>query len=462
MAQRFEGSIALANLGFSVGEAGKAASAIVGKGGSGIKELTRKFPGLYIQVYDSRLGRETKTRVTDCDMVYISGRSGADVQGAAKAVAERARAVINGTANPGPSLQVGCPPLAVGAVIGRGGSGLKQIGETAGDYCHIHFNRDTGKFEITANTQVACERAKLYIGQRIRDFLKPKVEKRPESRPRSNGFAGLAVDVEAAPQDDDDMEELVEASRQNMVQVAFDALSQGSKRSKHSIASKTSAEVPQKIRWEIREELSQKVDATGEKLYQPFHRKDRNTGAMQYVSGVQAVPWSAVDDYIAERQGQQHKRQEKWMDQRAQEEQEMKSREQHAAYVATRDSTSAFPTLGSSTKTKVNSWGSKPTSVGSADGVEALNESARKARHPRIQPRKAKASSGPKMVDLSSSLPQAPKRLMVDLTTSVLPNGPKPTTALEMNHAYEEFLRVEDECGWAGHSEAKGSWWDEC
>ena len=149
------------------------------------------------------------------------------------------------------------------------------------------------------------------------------------------------------------------------------------------------------------------------------------------------------------------------MDQRVQEEQEKKSREQHATYMVERESIEAFPTLGSSTKTKASCWGSKPTSVGSADGVEALNESARKARHPRIQPRKAKASPGPKLVDLRSSLPQAPKRLMVDLTTSVLPNGPKPPTALEMSHAYDEFLRVEAECGWEGHSEAKGSWWEE-
>ena len=448
MAQRFEGSIALANLGFTAGEVGTAASAIVGRGGSGIKELTKKFPGLYIQVYDSRLGRDTKTRVSDCDMVYISGRSGADVQAAAKAVAERARGVINGTIKSGPSLKVGCPPSAVGAVIGRGGRGLKQMGETAGDYCHIHFNRETAKFEITANTQEACERAKLYIGQRIRDFLKPKVEQqRPESRPRSNGFEGLATDGDEDG-DGADLEELVEASRQKMVEAAYDALSQGSERSKHSIASKTRSEVPQKIRWEIREELSKKVDPeTGEKLYQPFHRKDRETGATQYVSGVQAVPWSAVDDYIAERQLDQQKRHKERMAQQAKDAIEKKSREQHEAYIATRDSTTAFPTLGSVTKTKPKSscWGSKPTSIGSADGVEELNEAARKARHPTLHLRKPVVKrEGPKMVDLGVVLPIAPKRQMVDLTTALLPSGPRQLDLSEMDRAYEEFLAAEE------------------
>jgi len=462
MAQRFEGSIALANLGFTGGETGKAAGAIVGKGGSGIKELTKKFPGLYIQVYDSRLGRDTKTRVTDCDMVYISGRSGADVQAAAKAVAERARGVINGTIKSGPSLQVGCPPAAVGAVIGRGGSGLKQMGETAGDYCHIHFSRETGMFEITANTQAACGRAKLYIGQRIRDFLKPQVEQRAESRPRSNGFEGLAVDVEAAPQDDDDLEEVVEASRQKMVEAAYDALSQGSERSKHSIASKTSAEVPQKIRWEIREELSKKVDPkTGEKLYQPFYRKDRETGAMQHVSGVQAVPWRAVDDYIAERQAVQQKRFDERMEQLGKDSMEKKSREQREAYLATRNSTTAFPTLGSVTdsKTKVSCWGSKPTSVGSSDGVEALNEAAKKARHPTLHRRKLVAKrEGPKMVDLGVVLPIAPKRQMVDLTTALLPSGPRQLDLSEMDQAYEEFLAAEEH--WEPPA-ANDDWWND-
>ena len=419
MAQRFEGSIPLANLGFSSGEVGKAASAIVGRGGSGIKELTKTFPGLYIQVFDSRLGRDTKTKVSDCDMVYISGRSGDDVQGAAKAVAERARGVLNGTTKTGPSIEVGCPAKAVGAVIGRGGSGLKQMGETAGDYCHIHFNRDTDKFEITANTQVACDRAKLYIGQRIRDFLKPRVEKRPESRPRSNGFDGLGLEEE---DDTEGLVELVEDSRHNIVKVAHDALSNGSERSQHSIASKATSEVPQKIRWEIREELSKKLDpVTGDKLYKPFHRKDRKTGVEQFVQGVHVVPWCAVDDYIAEWQGFQKKNIEKLMAKQTKDDLERKNMESLQDYITSRESAQVFPFLGTS-KPKVIGWGTKPDSIGRSDGVEALNDASRKSQQPRIQPRKANASAVPKMIDLTTVLPSLPKLKKVSQTSSVLSN----------------------------------------
>ena len=450
MAQRFEGSIPLANLGFSSGEVGKAASAIVGRGGSGIKELTKTFPGLYIQVFDSRLGRDTKTKVSDCDMVYISGRSGDDVQGAAKAVAERARGVLNGTTKTGPSIEVGCPAKAVGAVIGRGGSGLKQMGETAGDYCHIHFNRDTDKFEITANTQVACDRAKLYIGQRIRDFLKPRVEKRPESRPRSNGFDGLTTDNEFNDHDEssDELEDLVQDSHQTVVKAAFDALSHGSERSNQSIASKTAAEVPQKIRWEIREELSKKVDPeTGDKLYMPFHRKDRKTGLDQFVKGVHAVPWRAVDDFITERQTVQKMQHKEQLELRKKGEMERQTREHREAYMSSRESTEVFPTLGSKVTTKINGWGSKPTSISSSEGVEALNEAARKDRHPTLQKRKANIVSTSHMIDLTTSLPSAPTRQMVDLTSALLPTGPRHLDLCDVDRAYQEFLAGEED--WA-------------
>jgi hypothetical protein len=254
---------------------------------------------------------------------------------------------------------------------------------------------------------------------------------------------------------------MVEASRHTIVEAAYDALSQGSERSKHSIASKTSAEVPQKIRWEIRGELSKKVDPeTGEKLYQPFYRKDRETSATQYVQGVQAVPWRAVDDYIAERQAVQQKRHNELVEQREKESMEKRSREQRETYLVTRDSTTAFPTLGSATKTRATCWGSKPSSVGSSDGVEALNEAARKERQPKIQRRKAVSQMAvPTMVDLGMVLPCAPTRQMVDLTTALLPSGPRQLDLSDMDRAYEEFLAAEEH--WEPPVEDEDGWWNE-
>lgn len=170
----FEGTISLSGLGFSGSELGKAAAGIIGRGGSGISALTKQFPGLFVKVYDSRRGVGVRARGADCDTVYISGRNKEDVTSAATVIVTNARAVVNGTPPSGPQIKVTCPSDAVASVIGKGGNGLRKIQNTAGDYCHIHYNRDDELFEITAQTQAACDRAKIYIGQAIRDFLKPK------------------------------------------------------------------------------------------------------------------------------------------------------------------------------------------------------------------------------------------------------------------------------------------------
>ena len=81
----------LAKIGFTSAALGKAPSAIVGRGGSGIKELPKKFkkfPGLFIQVFNSKLGRDVKTRASDCDMVYISALNPTDLKSAAYTIVE--------------------------------------------------------------------------------------------------------------------------------------------------------------------------------------------------------------------------------------------------------------------------------------------------------------------------------------------------------------------------------------
>jgi hypothetical protein len=192
----FEGTISLSGLGFSGTELGKAAAGIIGRGGSGISALTKQFPGLFVKVYDSRRGVGVRARGADCDTVYISGRNQEDVTTAATVIVTNARAVVNGTPPSGPQIKVTCPSAAVASVIGKGGNGLRKIQNTAGDYCHIHYNRDDELFEITAQTQAACDRAKIYIGQAIRDFLKPKqqVALTTSTSRSSHNFQGLEVE----------------------------------------------------------------------------------------------------------------------------------------------------------------------------------------------------------------------------------------------------------------------------
>ena len=193
----FEGTISLSGLGFSGSELGKAAAGIIGRGGSGISALTKQFPGLFVKVYDSRRGVGVRARAADCDTIYISGRNQEDVTTAATVIVTNARAVVNGTPPSGLQIKVTCPSAAVASVIGKGGNGLRKIQNTAGDYCHIHYNRDDELFEITAQTQAACDRAKIYIGQAIRDFMKPKqqVASSSVSASRSSlNYRGLEVE----------------------------------------------------------------------------------------------------------------------------------------------------------------------------------------------------------------------------------------------------------------------------
>ena len=233
---RFEGSITLTSMGYQESDNGKICGAIIGRGGSGIKALTSKFPGLFVKVYNSRLGKDSRAPARDCDSIHISGRSTEDVQEAAKWIASTAKDAMDGTlaVNTGPKSTATCPSDAVGAVIGRGGSGLRAIQDKAGDHCHVHYNRESGFFEISASTQAACDRAKIYIGNAIKEFFQPKREERPASRPTSSpGFSALAIE---GSDSEDELTTAVDDHKSDMeraVITAHNALERGSQNVSH-------------------------------------------------------------------------------------------------------------------------------------------------------------------------------------------------------------------------------------
>ena len=431
---RFEGSIQLSSIGYGESDFGKITSAIIGRGGSGIKALTAKFPGLFVKIYDSRRGVGVRCPARDCDTIHISARESSNVQDTAQEIGRIARSAMDGTLKRGPELQVSCPSDAVGSVIGRGGSGLHRIQEMAGDNCHIHYNREKGHFEISATTTDACSRAKIYVGNAIKDFYKPRTEL-PEYRSRSNtAFDALTIDedVHGGPSDDE-LETAVDQKKravQRIIQVGQNALERGSYNSAGSIHSRKSQEVPAKERWAIREELQKKTDPkTGEPLYTEFSRMDRKTGNRQWVTGVQVVPWKAVDDVIAQRQARQEKLMGERQAKRNQEQIEKSSWEARQTYQVERSSKQAFPCLGSSaSKTRTTCWGSKPSSINSAEGVVELNEvESKKPRFVSLRRKtRTKAQTAPEtFVDLDDYLLSAPKTQTMDLTSSLLPTGPK-------------------------------------
>ena len=104
---RHAGAITLASLGpgYQPQDAGKIIGAIIGRDGASTEArqaLTAKIPGLYINVYDSRVAglyikEKGRAAPCDCDTIYITARSMDDVQQAGQAIATIAKHAMEGT-----------------------------------------------------------------------------------------------------------------------------------------------------------------------------------------------------------------------------------------------------------------------------------------------------------------------------------------------------------------------------
>ena len=207
---RFSAIIQLAKLGYTRDDFVKICSSLIGQKGSGIQTLTKMYPGLYIQVFDSRCGPDFKSPARDCDSIKISARSSNDVSDVAKEISRIAQATMDGTLKRGPEITVSCPLEMVAKVIGRGGNCLHKIQQTAGDSCHIYYNQTNGLFEISATSIGACSRAKIYIESAIKKLTNPqriKLGKRPESQSSVSGFRCLSVDDDEDEEEDEEEEE---------------------------------------------------------------------------------------------------------------------------------------------------------------------------------------------------------------------------------------------------------------
>ena len=432
---RFEGTILISTLTTEPRDFQKIANAIVGKGGSVVKQLTSNCPGLFVKVFSSQRGVGVRCSPSDCDAVHISARTSKDVQTTAQEIGRIARSVMDGTKR-GFEITLSCPVDAVGTVIGSGGSGIARIQEKVADQCNIHYNQKNGNFEISASSKAGCERAKIYIADVIKGFYKAQAQQ-SERQPRGPAgpvFNCLPIEGEEGEGEEDDLETAVEQHQRsvfNTIRIGQNALELGSQGSSNSIQNRKQAEVSTKERWDIRKELSTKTDSDGYPLYPTFTRKDRTTLKEQRVEGVHAVPWRAVDEFIAERQAGQQRRTEEWTSRIHQEQKEKTSWESRRVYETERHSMSAFPSIGGGSSTvRTEGWGSKPSSINSGEGVVELNEVEQ--RKPRFVPLSRKSKKGGvqvgAQVDLSDvlpSLPKAPRSCLVDLTAAMLPTGPR-------------------------------------
>ena len=301
---RAEGTIDLSKMGVPKDRFGDVSAMVVGSGGSGIRRYTKTEPGSYVKVYNHTCGKDAKTKVTDCDTVYISARSAEAVKKLGGLITQDIKAFFDpNVVSSRPQIHMDCPGEVVGTIIGRGGDSKRKLEREIGDGCYIVHNRETGKFDISADTDSACQRAKMKIESRITKFYKDQSEYKRTVQLRetksldsssTNSFSLLGVsDTDS---DGEDLVEKVEAKKAKQTESIRNSLFQEDKSSYSSTSSED-----KKYRWEIREELSKRKTESGDYLYPDYMGKDYKTGKPRMIEGVYAVPWDAVDDEIEKR-----------------------------------------------------------------------------------------------------------------------------------------------------------------
>mgnify|MGYP000845540261 CR=1 FL=1 len=169
MSSRFEMIINLDTLRLPIDKRQSVVACIIGPGGSNIKRYSKLIPGVYIRLYNNKKGKDVSVHGSQCDRIYISGRSEQDAVKCHTIIqtdmmAYMAPAEIQSTR---PSFQVSCPPEIVGMIIGKNGSNLKWIQSTVGKGCFIVHNRESSCFDISAMDNAAVGRATLFIQNNI-------------------------------------------------------------------------------------------------------------------------------------------------------------------------------------------------------------------------------------------------------------------------------------------------------
>ncbi len=276
-ANRFNGTIALADFGLSPDQVQATASMIFGQGGGNIRRMTTQVPGTHIRLFNRKIGPDGRCSVRECDAVQISGRSQEDVRKIAQMIKTDVQALQDPAKNTTrPTVMVDCPKEAVGSVIGRGGTKLKDIQRESGGTCFIRHDREVQKFVVTADDHESLETAHTLNERAIQKYNDTKYKWETPN-----------------PTDSDEEMESIRPNRQESVQ----------ERAQRELleAMFKSGPVKQGLsereRWAIREKLAESKNPDGSKRYEPYWGYDQR-GKSQYFDGIHAVPWSEVDKEI--------------------------------------------------------------------------------------------------------------------------------------------------------------------
>lgn len=304
------GHIDLRKLGVPEAKIAEIASMIIGYRGNGIKRYTSTVVGSFVRLQSDLKEPDPNIKVlpNQCYIVYISGRTLQDVQKVAMMINQDILAHKNRSISSSrPSLSISCPSELVSNIIGRGGNNIKSIITLVGDGCYIIHNKNTGMFNITANTPNACVLASNMIRQTIANLESPTVITRPslEVPPppqKKNTMHGSRYSLLA----DSDNEETssIEEDVSSTVSVSSSSSSKRTKRSPAPNIARQLFHTPSQGQTEsnrkgIRMMLSKQLDKDGMPLYPDYTIWDQKQKTYVQITGPGAVPWEAVDKFIS-------------------------------------------------------------------------------------------------------------------------------------------------------------------
>jgi len=318
----------------------KTVSALIGRGGSGMKRLVREVGGgLFIRAYKESEGQKTSVRLSECDRIHIEAYSAEAVKQAAQLLKTDEKAILSGSAPTRPQQLVKCDghdSKAVGTVIGQGGKSIRRIMETAGNGCYIVHKRELGGFQVTADTATAVAHAVSKIQDAIRDYhgeQKQWAKRRrfgnqsqdTSSKKSSNGFSALDSSDDSGSSDSEGEDEATKSKQEYQSKVGGSLINSGLSRlaarkakqdSQNRMVKSVSKAISQgyshggirdrkrgqQDRYEVRKQMAKWTDSkTGDKRFKDYEFFTK-AGKKIVCRGEGAVPWPEVDKEMALRQ----------------------------------------------------------------------------------------------------------------------------------------------------------------
>lgn len=240
-------------------------STLIGKGGGNIRKVRNEVGNkTFIKFYNMDYGLDKRAKVEECDTVYISSNSEISVRKASKKIKTHMQNIISNNHTTEINQLVRVDPKSVGTIIGFKGRDLESIMKIGGPNCYIVHKKEFGGFVVTCNTKDELEKVKDEILKRQNEYLRNQRNWNKAKTPINNFMGNI------------------------------------SKNTTHDNAY-NNIKNENKIKWQIREELSKKRNSNGDYCYPDYETLDKY-GNIKRFQGKYAVPWSEVNIEYQRRQ----------------------------------------------------------------------------------------------------------------------------------------------------------------